>query len=394
MKRSTERILVSHAGVLPRPPDIQELLAAGTSNPEALIARLPGAVSEIVRKQVDAGIDVVNDGEYSKRGGFSGYVRDRFSGIEPRPPVDGADRARQRGNIAARDSKEFPGYYSMPGRTFGTTAAPRPGSGNQPAACTGPLEYIGQAAVQQDIANLKAALVGQQASVEGYLPAIAPGTIEHWLQNEHYPSEEAFLFAIADVMHWEYKAITDAGLILQIDDPDLPDGWQMFPDMSVADYRKYADLRVEAINRALAGIPESQVRLHICWGSPKGPHKNDIPLKDIVDIVLKVKAECFSIEAANPRHDHEWELWQATRLPDGKSFMPGVIAHITDHVEHPELVAQRLIRYANVMGRENVIAGTDCGMGTRVANAEICWAKLEAMVEGAAIASRKLWGRT
>ena len=390
MKRSTERILVSHAGVLPRPPEIQELLAAGTSNTEALNARLQGAVSEIVRHQIEVGIDVVNDGEYSKRGGFSGYVRDRFSGIESRPRDDGA--ARQRGNIAARDSKEFPGYYSMPGRVFGTAGAPRaqPGQGNQPAACTGPLNYIGQAAVQQDIANLKAALAGQ--TVEGYLPAIAPGTIEHWLQNEHYASDEEFLFAIADVMHGEYKAITDAGLILQIDDPDLPDGWQMFPDMSVADYRKYADLRVEAINRALTGIPESQVRLHICWGSPKGPHKNDIPLKDIVDIVLKVKAECFSIEAANPRHDHEWVLWQDTKLPAGKSFMPGVIAHITDHVEHPELVAQRLIRYANVMGRENVIAGTDCGMGTRVANAEICWAKLEAMVEGAAIATRKLWG--
>ena len=391
MKRSTERILVSHAGVLPRPPEIQELLAAGTSNTEVLNARLPGAVSEIVRHQVEVGIDVVNDGEYSKRGGFSGYVRDRFSGIESRPRDDGT--ARQRGNIAARDSKEFPGYYSMPGRVFGTAGAPRaqPGQGNQPAACTGPLNYIGQAAVQQDIANLKAALAGQ--TVEGYLPAIAPGTIEHWLQNEYYASDEEFLFAIADVMHGEYKAITDAGLILQIDDPDLPDGWQMFPDMSVADYRKYADLRVAAINRALAGIPESQVRLHICWGSPKGPHKNDIPLKDIVDIVLKVKAECFSIEAANPRHDHEWELWQDTKLPAGKSFMPGVIAHITDHVEHPELVAQRLIRYASVMGRENVIAGTDCGIGTRVANAEICWAKLEAMVEGAGIASRKLWGR-
>ena len=273
MKRSTERILVSHAGVLPRPPDIQELLAAGTSNPEALTARLPGAVSEIVRKQVDTGIDVVNDGEFSKRGGFSGYVRDRFSGIEPRPAENGA--ARQRGNIAARDSKEFPGYYSMPGRTFGTRATPRPGAGNQPAACTGPLQYIGQAAVQQDIANLKAALVGQ--TVEGYLPAIAPGTIEHWLQNEYYPSDEAFLFAIADVMHGEYKAITDAGLILQIDDPDLPDGWQMFPDMSVADYRKYADLRVEAINRALAASPRARFACTSAGAAPRVRTRTTFP---------------------------------------------------------------------------------------------------------------------
>jgi 5-methyltetrahydropteroyltriglutamate--homocysteine methyltransferase len=390
MQRSTERILVSHAGVLPRPPDIQELLAAGAAADEALERRLPDAVRDVVRQQVELGIDVVNDGEYSKRGGFSGYVRDRFRGIEQRPQPEGAPR--RRGNIAARDSREFPGYYAMPGRVFGTGPGARgQGAGNVSAVCVGPLEYIGQAAVQRDVANLKAALAGQE--VEGYLPAIAPGTIEHWLANEHYPDDEAFLFAIADVMHEEYKAITDAGLILQIDDPDLPDGWQMFPEMSVADYRTYAELRVAALNRALRDIPEEQVRLHICWGSPKGPHKNDIPLKEIVDIVLQVKAECYSVEAANPRHDHEWELWRSVKLPAGKSYMPGVIAHITDHVEHPELVAQRLIRYAEVMGRENVIAGTDCGMGTRVANAEICWAKLEAMVEGARLASNKLWGR-
>jgi 5-methyltetrahydropteroyltriglutamate--homocysteine methyltransferase len=386
VQRSTERIIVSHAGVLPRPKEIAELFAPDAST-DGLNARLPEAVKSVVQRQVQAGIDVVNDGEYSKRGGFSGYVRHRFGGIEEatRP-----DDAREHGNIAARDARDFPGYYAMPGRIFGTNAAARmPGRGTPAMVCNGPLRYIGQDQVQRDIANLKSALAGQ--NVEGYLPAIAPGTIEHWLINEHYPSQEDFVMAIADVMHEEYKAITDAGLVLQIDDPDLPDGWQMFPSMSVADYRAYADVRVQAINRALQGLPVEQVRLHICWGSPKGPHSNDLPLRDLVDIVLKVNAECFSVEAANPRHDHEWELWQDVKLPAGKSYMPGVIAHITDHVEHPELVAQRLIRYAGVMGRENVIAGTDCGMGTRVANDEICWAKLEAMSEGARLASKKLW---
>jgi 5-methyltetrahydropteroyltriglutamate--homocysteine methyltransferase len=386
MQRSTERIIVSHAGVLPRPTEIAELLAPDAAA-DGLDARLPAAVKQVVQRQVQAGIDVVNDGEYSKRGGFSGYVRDRFRGIGQAPQ---ADNGRQRGNIAARDARDFPGYYAMPGRIFGTNLQARmPGRGTPAMVCNGPLKYIGQDQVQRDIANLKAALAGQD--VEGYLPAIAPGTIEHWLINEHYSSQEDFVMAIADVMHEEYQAITNAGLVLQIDDPDLPDGWQMFPQMSVAQYRSYADLRVEAINRALRGLPEGQIRLHICWGSPKGPHQNDLPLRDLVDIVLKVKAECYSVEAANPRHDHEWELWKDVKLPPGKSYMPGVIAHITDHVEHPELVAQRLIRYAEVMGRENVIAGTDCGMGTRVANDEICWAKLEAMAEGARLASKKLW---
>jgi 5-methyltetrahydropteroyltriglutamate--homocysteine methyltransferase len=386
MQRSTERIIVSHAGVLPRPSEIAELFAPD-ANVATLDARLPAAVKHVVQRQIDAGIDVVNDGEYSKRGGFSGYVRDRFSGIGSAPQTD---EHRQQGNIAARDSREFPGYYAMPNRVFGSNPGTRaPGRGTTVMVCNGPLSYIGQEQVQRDIANLKAAVAGH--AVEPYLPAIAPGTIEHWLINEHYSTQEEFVMAIADVMHEEYRAITDAGLVLQIDDPDLPDGWQMFPDMSVADYRAYADLRVEAINRALRGLPEDQIRLHICWGSPKGPHRNDLPLRDLIDIVLKVKAECYSVEAANPRHDHEWELWQDIKLPPGKSYMPGVIAHITDHIEHPELVAQRLIRYAEVMGRENVIAGTDCGMGTRVANDEICWAKLEAMAEGARLASKKLW---
>jgi 5-methyltetrahydropteroyltriglutamate--homocysteine methyltransferase len=223
------------------------------------------------------------------------------------------------------------------------------------------------------------------------LPAVAPGTVEHWLYNQHYKTDEDYLFALADALHDEYKAITDAGLSIQIDDPDLPDGWQMFPTMSVENYRKYASVRVEALNHALRDCPEDKIRLHVCWGSGLGPHKNDIDLRDIIDIILNVKAQVYSIEAANPRHQHEWRVWQEVRLPDGKSLMPGVVGHATDIVEHPRLIADRLIQYAGLVGKENVIAGTDCGVGSRVWNGEIAWAKFAAMAEGARFASQELW---
>jgi 5-methyltetrahydropteroyltriglutamate--homocysteine methyltransferase len=255
--------------------------------------------------------------------------------------------------------------------------------------CVAPLHYIGRDAVDVDIANLKDALPG--GSTAGYLTAIAPGTVEHWLFNRHYRTDEEFLFAIADALHDEYKAVTDAGLLLQIDDPDLPDGWQMFPNMSTGEYQKYAQLRVEALNHALRDCPRESVRLHVCWGSGHGPHVNDIPLDDIVDVVLQVDAGCISIEAANPRHDHEWRTWEATKLPDGISLMPGVVGHCTDVVEHPRLVADRLVRWAGLVGKENVIAGTDCGLGPRVGHAEIAWGKLRAAVDGARIASEQLW---
>ena len=246
--------------------------------------------------------------------------------------------------------------------------------------------------MRADIANINAAMDALGSSeVEAFLPAVAPGTVEHWLYNQYYQTDEEFLFALADALHHEYKAITDAGLNLQIDDPDLPDGWQMFPDMSVAEYRKYAALRVEAINHALRDVPLEQVRLHVCWGSGLGPHKNDIDLRDIIDIILRVNAQVYSIEAANPRHQHEWRVWQEVKLPEGKSLMPGVISHATDIVEHPRLVADRLVQYAKLVGKENVIAGTDCGVGSRVWNGEIAWAKFAAMAEGARIASRELW---
>src|SRR5713101_6729302 len=371
MRRSTDRILVSHAGTLPRPADVARLFDGGPD--DEFRGVLPGAVKDVVRRQAELGIDIVNDGEFSKRGGFSGYVRDRLSGIEPRsyPPGEGP----QAHDVTARDRRDFPGAFAAGVGPFRGT-----GTANQPVFCIQPLKYVGQANVQNDIANLKAAAQG--LDVEPYLPAIAPGTVEHWLWNEYYPNDEAFLFAIADALHEEYQAITDAGILLQIDDPDLPDGWQM-----------YADLRVAAINRALEGIPEDRVRLHICWGSGHGPHQNDIPLRDIVDIVLKVRAECFSVEAANPRHEYEWHVWEQTKLPAGKSLMPGVVGHATNVVEHPGTVADRLVRYAKVVGRENVVAGTDCGIGTRVGHGEIAWAKLESTVAGARLATKELWGR-
>ena len=380
MSRSTERILVSHAGTLPRPESFAPVFADAAD--DELKRALPDAVRDVVRRQAELGIDIVNDGEFSKRGGFSGYVRNRISGIEQRQfPAGEGPRAH---DVTARDRRDFPGAFAA-----GVGPFRGGGTANQPFFCVEPLKYIGQATVQNDIANLKAACAG--LNVQPYLPAIAPGTVEHWLWNEHYPDTESFLMAIADALHDEYKAITDAGVLLQIDDPDLPDGWQMYPEMGVGDYRKYAELRVAAINRALEGIPEDRVRLHICWGSGHGPHKNDIPLSDIVDVVLQVRAQCFSVEAANPRHEYEWHVWETTKLPSGKTLMPGAVGHASNVVEHPETVADRLVRYAKVVGRENVIAGTDCGIGTRVGHPEIAWAKLEALVEGARIATRQLW---
>ena len=386
MRRNTNRIRVSHAGTAPRPAELQALRATGKSDP----ALLASTVKEVVNKQVEVGIDIVNDGELSKSN-FTNYVRDRLGGIEP------ADASKTSGlpprNINARDLREFPRVLRQRRGGFGRARAGTAiGGFPAPMIVSGPITYVGEQTAKTDIANLKAALQGQGPDVEAFLPAVAPGTVEHWLYNQYYKTDEEFLFALADALHAEYKAITDAGLNLQIDDPDLPDGWQMFPAMSVAEYRKYAELRVEAINHALRDVPEDQVRLHVCWGSGLGPHKNDIDLHDIIDVVLKVKAQVYSIEAANPRHQHEWRVWQETKLPEGKAFMPGVIGHATDIVEHPRLVADRLVQYANLVGKENVIAGTDCGVGSRVWNGEIAWAKFSAMAEGARIASKELWG--
>jgi 5-methyltetrahydropteroyltriglutamate--homocysteine methyltransferase len=378
---------VSHVGTLPR-PDRLEAICTRYELPRddaEFRSAVPSMVADVVRRQAGLGIAIVNDGEFSKRGGFSYYAQTRLAGLERRAP-ELTPPAR---NITGRDAIDFPGYYAA--RRKGSavdTGTGRPHALNLPMFCTGPLSYVGHADARFDIETLLAAVKG--LDVQPFLTAVAPGTIEHWLWNEHYEADEGLLFAIADAMHEEYTLITGAGILLQIDDPDLPDGWQMYPEMSVAQYRDYARLRVEALNHALRGIPEEMIRLHVCWGSGHGPHKNDIPLEDIVDLVLQVRAGCYSLEAANPRHEHEWEVWRDVRLPEGRTLMPGVVGHASDVVEHPELVAQRLVRFAELVGREHVVAGTDCGLGSRVGHPEIAWAKLEALVEGSRLASRLL----
>ncbi|MBI4524655.1 MAG: cobalamin-independent methionine synthase II family protein [Deltaproteobacteria bacterium] len=384
MKRSTERILVTHAGNLPRSEELARLLTAKNEghayDKEAFAALVQSAVTDVVKKQVDCGIDIVNDGEVGKSN-FSRYTRERLSGFVERQPRPGYKPAP----IFGRDLAEFPEYFNRGGRTA-------VGGHARLFFCNEPLKYVGQAAVRTEIEHLKAALQGLHVE-EAFLPAVAPGTLEHWMKNDYYPNDEAYLYAIADAMHDEYKAIVDAGFILQIDDPDLADAWQMNSHMSVAEYRKYAELRIHALNHALRDIPPEGVRFHMCWGSYHGPHKYDIPLKDIVDLILKVRAGAYSIEASNPRHEHEWRVWEEVRLPEGKALIPGVAGHASDFIEHPELIAERLLRYARLVGRENVIAGTDCGLGARLGHPKIAWAKFETMAEGARLATKKLWGR-
>ncbi len=383
MLYSTDRILVTHAGSLPRPADLRAMVVAKSAgepyDAAALDRRLGEAVAETVRKQRDSGIDVVNDGELSKYN-FTDYVRLRIAGYETRPST-----GRRRLSIIARDEKKFAGYFALNPR------ARVPGPPTQPV-CVAPLRYIGQPDLKRDLDNFRAALAGANVA-GGFLPANTPGTIEHWIANEYYKSDEEFVFAIAEAINEEYRAIVDSGFLLQIDDPDLPDGWNCLPDITLADYRSYATLRVDALNHALRGIPREKVRLHVCWGSFHGPHHDDIPLRDIIDLIFRVNAGSYSIEASNPCHEHEWRVFEEVKLPEGATLIPGVVGHCTDFIEHPDLVAERLVRYARLVGRENVLAGTDCGLGTRVGHESICWAKFEAMAEGARRATKILWGR-
>jgi len=383
MLYSSDRILTTHAGSLPRPADLREMVTT-RANGQAfdtaeLDARLKLAVAEVVKQQLDCGLDIVNDGELSKFN-FTDYVRERIAGYELRP-----SSGRRRLSIIARDERKFAGYFATNPRTQSLGPPTMP-------VCVAPLRYIGHADLQKDIGNFTAALAG--ASPTGaFLPANSPGTIEHWMANEYYKTDEEFVFAIAEAMHEEYQAIVEAGFLLQIDDPDLPDGWNCLPDITLPEYRKYAAIRVDALNHALRGIPREKVRLHVCWGSFHGPHHDDIALKDIIDLIFRVDAGSYSIEASNPCHEHEWRVFEAAKLPDGATLVPGVVGHCSDFIEHPDLVAERLVRYARLVGRENVLAGTDCGLGTRVGHPSICWAKFAAMAEGAKRATRILWGR-
>ena len=384
MKRSTERILTTHTGSLPRPADLISILQAKETgqpyDPQAFGQRVQTAVAEAVQNQVASHVDIVSDGEMGKPGFFH-YVRSRLRGLEGL-------------NATASQSPDpdFPGYLEWRMRHGRGTAGIITGR----VECIGPLEWKDKAAMEIDIANFKAALTSVHVE-EAFMPAASVGIVAQRIDNKYYPTYEQWVQAIAEVMQEEYQAITKAGLLLQIDAPEMPIDRNNpeFRDRPVQEFRKRLELWVEALNHALTGIPEEQVRLHVCWGNSEGPHLRDVPLEQIVDIVLKAHVAAYSIEAANPRHAHEWKLWKTVQLPAGKMLIPGVIDSTTNFVEHPELIADRILNYANLVGRENVIAGSDCGFGTSATSEmvypPIVWAKLQAMSEGAQLASKQLW---
>jgi 5-methyltetrahydropteroyltriglutamate--homocysteine methyltransferase len=395
MKRSTDRILTTHVGSLPRPDDLMALYRDNAAE-DTLQPRLRAAIADIVRQQASSGLDIVNDGEYGKAmrsamdfGAWWSYVYPRLDGYELRE--EQARKGRAAWTHGSKERKDFAEFYAAEA----SAAATAQQAGTSTArlyglTCTGPVKYIGHAAIKRDIENLAAAVRGAGAE-EAFMTAVSPATLQI-LPNAYYKTAEEYTFALAEAIGEEYKAIVDAGFILQIDDPALVDiyDWWFSMNDDIAGYRKWAAIQVEAVNHALKGIPEDRVRFHICWGSWHGPHRGDVELKDVVDLLLKVKAQGYSVEAGNVRHEHEWKVWQNTQLPDGKVLVPGVVSHATNVLEHPELVADRILRFAKAVGRENVIASTDCGLGGRV-HPQIAWAKLGALAEGARRASRELW---
>ena len=388
MKRSSTRILTTHVGSLIRPPELLEYLRAkqeGRPYDQGAYAKtLREAVARIVHRQAEAGVDVVSDGEFGKSISWSQYVLERLSGFERRPIGSGADPFA-RGLDRAR-FVEF--YAELDARDGRTTASD--------SVCVGPIAYTGQAELARDIDNFSAGLRGA-AVEEAFLPVAAPASVIPDRKNEHYANDEECLRAIGEAMRTEYRTIVGAGFLLQLDDARAAVTFdRMVPPASFGEYRNWVARHVEVLNHALEGIPEDRVRYHVCWGSWPGPHTSDVALKDIVDLILKVRAGAYVIEAANPRHEHEWRVWEKVRLPEGKLLIPGVISHATNVVEHPELVAERIVRFARLVGRENVIAGTDCGFAqgpfVRRVHPSIMWAKLEALAEGARLATRELWG--
>jgi 5-methyltetrahydropteroyltriglutamate--homocysteine methyltransferase len=410
MQRSASRVLTTHAGALPRPDDLLALNAEGA---DAAVhrQRLRSAVQDVVNLQRQLGIDIVNDGEFGKTmrtrldyGAWISYVIERFTGFEDPDAAVVPGRGRPSGRPFdektikpgsfknRRDRQAFPELYVDIDREM-FAGGPRP----MGRPIVGKVTYRGHDALLADIENLRAALDSsdvvsafRRTTGEAFMTSPAPGTFGRD-QNRYYKTQEEFLFAIADALRVEYAAITDAGFILQIDDPGMAENWDaMDPSVTIEEYRAYARLCIDALNHALAGIPEERVRYHMCWGSWHGPHLTDIPLRDIVDLLLTIRAGAYSLEAGNVRHEHEWKVWRDVTLPDGKMLIPGVVSHATNVVEHPELVADRIVQYAEVAGRENVIAGTDCGLGGRI-HASLAWAKLQSLVEGAQLASQRLW---
>ena len=387
MKHSSERILTTHVGSLIRPPALQEFLRArqaGNAYDQAAHDKcLRQSVAQVVHQQAEIGVDVVSDGEFGKSISWSQYVLERLSGFERRPIKAGANPFTR-----GVDREQFAEFYAELDAREGVATTVE-------AVCVGPISYTGQAELQRDIDNFKAALKGVDV-VEAFLPVAAPASVIPDRRNEYYKSDEELIRAIGAAMRTEYRMIIDAGFVLQLDDARAAVTYdRMVPPGSFADYRKWLALQVEVLNEAIAGLPADRIRYHVCWGSWPGPHTTDVPLKDIVDLVLGMNVGAFVIEGANPRHEHEWRVWEAARLPAGKVLIPGVISHATNVVEHPELVAERISRLARLVRRENLIAGTDCGFAQgpfhRRVHPSIMWAKLKSLVEGARLASAQLW---
>src|SRR4051812_6938159 len=387
MKRSTSRILTTHVGSLIRPDPLQDFLRAKQSgkafDQRAYDKCLTDSVAAVVRRQAKTGVDVVSDGEFGKSISWSQYVIERLSGFERRPFKPGQNTF-QRG----ADRTRFAEFYAELDAREGVSTT-------MDSVCVGPITYTGQAQLQRDIDNFKAALNGAKVE-EAFMPVAAPASVIPDRKNEYYKSEEELIRAIGKAMHTEYKMIVDAGFLLQLDDARAATTFdRMVPPASFADYRKWVALHMEVLNHAIEGLPPERIRYHVCWGSWPGPHTTDVPLKDIVDLILSVKVGAYVIEGANPRHEHEWVVWKDVKMPQGRLLVPGVISHATNVVEHPELVAERIVRLARLLGRENVIAGTDCGFAQgpfhRRVHPTVMWAKLEALVEGARLASKELW---
>jgi 5-methyltetrahydropteroyltriglutamate--homocysteine methyltransferase len=401
MRDSRDRILTSHAGSLPRP---DALIAAnrareqGTGDDAGYRQELGCAVADIVARQKSLGVDVPGDGELGKAmstsvnyGAWWRYSFLRLGGLEPGglSLYEMEPRRSRPGAVVLtsfgdrRDRARFSEAYNDP--ESGITTGPRPVS----PVCTGPVTYIGQEAIAADIARFKAGLAAAGVE-EGFMTAVAPGSASR-IANTFYKTEEEFIWACADAMREEYTAILDAGLVLQLDDPAIAENWDMInPEPTVEEYKKLSMIRVEALNHSIRGLPRDRIRFHLCWGSWHGPHMTDIPMRDIVEVMLAVDAGAYSFEAGNVRHEHEWKVWQDVKLPDGKLILPGVVSHATNVVEHPELVCDRILRFAKLVGRERVIASTDCGLGGRI-HPQIAWAKLETLAQGAALATKQLW---
>ena len=390
MKHSTDRILTTHVGSLIRPADLQDFLRARQSgkpyDEAGFQACLKRSVAEVVARQGEAGIDVVSDGEFGKSISWAQYALTRLSGFTRRPIKDEAANPFKRG----ADRTKFNEFYAE-------LDAKEAVSTTMEAICTGPIAYVGNDELTRDIANFKAAL--QQTKVEeAFMPVAAPASVIPDRKNEFYKNDEELQVAIAAAMRTEYKTIIDAGFIVQLDDARSAVTYdRMVPPGSFADYKKWLEKQIDILNHAIEGLPADRIRYHVCWGSWPGPHTSDVPLKDIVDVILKAKVGAFVIEGANPRHEHEWQVWKTVKLGEGRVLIPGVISHATNVVEHPELVAERIVRLAKIVGRDNVIAGTDCGFAQgpfyRRVHPQIMWAKLEALAEGARIASKELWSK-